>query len=105
MTIRRLYTGNDGHSAVEELLLPPDGQLSALSDVNGVIFRATAPGYHADLHTVPWRQVNVLLSGNVELGLHGGALVSARAGDVLIVEDTAGTGHSAQSWVTIFVSP
>ena len=52
MSISRLYTGDDGHTHIEELDASSE-ELSALHDVKRMQFRVSPPGYFSDWHTAP----------------------------------------------------
>ena len=47
-------------------------------------------------HTSPQRQIFVVLKGEVEISTSGGGLRHFCPGDVLLVEDTWGKGHSSR---------
>ena len=93
--ITRLYTGDDGQSHFEELDMDigpyPWGELK---DATGVMFRHDEPGKFIDWHVAPRRQFIITLSGEVEIGASDGSKRVLRAGDVRLMEDVAGKGHS-----------
>ena len=62
-----------------------------------VIFRENPPGYDYDWHYAPRRQFIVLLDGEIEVEVTSGEKRRFKGGDVLLVEDTTGTGHRSRS--------
>jgi len=85
----RLYAGPDGQSHVEEAVLP----LGAALAVTAVHFEETPAGSALDWHTAPHRQYVITLTGTLEFTTRDGETFVLAPGDVLIAEDTTGTGH------------
>jgi quercetin dioxygenase-like cupin family protein len=85
----RLWTGADGLSHVEETAIA-DGTLQAAT---GLRFAETPAGSALDWHTAPQRQYVLTLSGTLEFVTRDGEGFLLRPGDVLLAEDTAGSGH------------
>lgn len=75
----------------------PIGRLSEPWSANGVVFRETAAGYDLDWHCAPQRQLIVLLDGEIEVEVTSGEKRRFRGGDVVLVEDTTGTGHRTRT--------
>lgn len=73
------------------------GRLSGLYPVTGVIFRETDPDYDYDWHCAPQRQFIVMLDSEIDVEVTSGETRRFRGGDVLLVEDTTGTGHRSRS--------
>ena len=73
------------------------GRLSAALPASGVIFRENDPGYDYDWHNAPQRQLIVLLDGEIEVEVTSGETRRFAGGEVLLVEDTTGTGHRTRS--------
>ena len=95
----RLWTGEDGNSHFEEGVIDlPRGErgdtLSANIDAVSVSFRETKAGGAFEWHDAPARQFVVTLSGTLEFETRTGERFMLHPGDVLLAEDTAGTGHS-----------
>ncbi len=102
MTLRRLYAGHDGTARFESweprLLpaVPGPGELSASAPLKTsacMVVRAPAGGSHPE-QPEAGRRLVVLLSGECEVTASGETVI-ARPGDLLLVEDTTGTGHRA----------
>ncbi len=73
------------------------GRLSEPMPVTGVVFRETDPDYDLDWHCAPQRQLIVLLDGEIEVEVTSGDTRRFSGGEVLLVEDTTGTGHRTRS--------
>ena len=92
MGFYRMYTGNDGHSHIEEM----DPELTSLRPVKGIVFRESPPGNFIDWHPAPQRQFIISLAGELEIGFSDGSLHRFGPGDVRLVEDTTGHGHTTR---------
>lgn len=100
----RLFTGPDGQSYVEEITLPP----GALQAAKAVHVEETAAGSTLDWHVAPCRQYVVTLSGTLEFTTRDGETFILKPGDVLLAEDTTGSGHrwrliDDQPWRRMYV--
>ena len=73
------------------------GRLSEPWPAQGVVFRETPPGQELDWHCAPQRQLIVLLDGEIEVEVTSGEKRRFRGGDVVLVEDTTGTGHRTKT--------
>ena len=100
-TIRcvRLWTGVDGHSCFEEGTIDLSGGArgDVLSDkalVSSISFRETGTGGAYAPHSAPTRQFVISLFGTIEVTTGPGASVVMKPGDIMLAEDTQGTGHS-----------
>ena len=95
----RIWTGDDANSYFEEGAIDlPDGErgdiLSGTTDVVSISFRETQAGGTYAWHPAPTKQFVITLRGTLDFQTKGGAHVTIRPGDILIAEDTAGSGHS-----------
>ena len=95
----RIWTGEDQNSYFEEGVLElAAGQgselLSANVDVATISFQETESGGAFSWHTAPVRQLVVTLSGTLDFQTRGGEHFLLHPGDILLAEDTAGSGHS-----------
>lgn len=95
----RLWTGDDGNSHFEEgvidLLKGERGdKLSNTIDVVSISFRETRAGGAFEWHDAPARQFVITLSGTLDFQTRTGEHFMLYPGDILLAEDTAGTGHS-----------
>ncbi len=102
MKVTRLYTGKDNETHFGELdyELFDAGDIGKLSErilAKEIIFRETDGSYNYDFHPVPQKQFIVLLDGEIEIENGFGETRKFKAGEILLVEDTAGRGHKTKS--------
>lgn len=95
----RLWTGDDRNSYFEEgqLALDPGRRgdlLTAKLGTTSVSFEETAPGGTFAWHVAPARQLVITLSGTLDFWTRNDRHFVLRPGDILLAEDTAGSGHS-----------
>ena len=95
----RIWTGDDGdsHFAKGAIALPHGERgdiLSGTTDVVSISFRETQAGGTYAWHPAPTRQFVITLRGTLDFQTKSGAHFTIRPGDILIAEDTAGSGHS-----------
>jgi hypothetical protein len=104
LRVTRLYADQHGHARFEDVEIalspedpPPDAlSVSAAWQASGVLFgRGTAGGGHPE-QPEHRRQLIVGVSGTVEVTATGETRTFG-PGDVLLVEDTSGVGHSSRS--------
>ena len=100
----RLFTGPDARSHVEEV----DLTLGALQKARIVHFERSAAHATFDWHTAPCRQYVVTLTGTLEFMTRDGETFTLAPGDVLLAEDTSGSGHrwrliDDQPWLRLYV--
>jgi quercetin dioxygenase-like cupin family protein len=88
----RLFTGPDGRSHVEPITLAT----GALQASKAVHVEESPAGSALDWHVAPCRQYVVTLSGTLEFTTRDGETFVLKPGDVLLAEDTTGTGHRWQ---------
>ena len=62
--------------------------------VVSISFRETRAGGAFEWHDAPARQFVITLSGTLDFQTRTGEHFMLRPGDILLAEDTAGTGHS-----------
>ncbi len=107
MKYLRLYAGEDGESRVEEMsaefdmanYAPPAPAfgVSDPTDAKRFIMVHFPAGWDSDLHPAPRRQLFVMLSGQFQGQASDGTVMDLRPGDVILMEDTTGKGHSART--------
>jgi quercetin dioxygenase-like cupin family protein len=95
----RLWTGDDKNSHFEEgvIELKPGQRGDWLSDklaVASVSFQETASGGAFAWHTAPVRQLVITLSGTLDFQTRDGEHFLLHPGNILLAEDTVGSGHS-----------
>ena len=91
----RIWTAEDGNSSFEEGHIDLSGGargdvLSAIVSTSSISFRETKAGGAFAWHDAPVRQFVLTLSGTTRRGDR----FMIHPGDVLLAEDTAGSGHS-----------
>lgn len=94
----RLWTGQDGGSHVQigRLGLRPgrnEDLVSPSMPAAHVTVEETAGGGSLAWHTAPVRQLVVTLCGTLQFITRDGEYFTLNPGDVLLAEDTAGSGH------------
>ena len=109
----RLWTGQEGTSHVEIGRLDMrtgrnDDLVSATMSSAHVTVEETAGGGTLAWHTAPVRQLVVTLSGTLVFSTRDGEEFTLHPGDVLLAEDTEGTGHQwrlegADPWRRMYV--
>jgi len=102
MTIARVYTGVNGDSYFSDIEIPlidagDIGKLSQAFPASEVVFRENDPDYDYDWHHAPARQLVVLLDGHIEIEVSSGQTRQFKGGDIILVEDTTGTGHRTRT--------
>jgi hypothetical protein len=100
--ITRVAVTTSGGSRFEEveIELTDAGAIGRLSEpyaAASVSFRENDPDYDYDWHCAPRRQFIVLLDGEIEVEVTSGEKRRFSGGDVVLVEDTTGTGHRTRT--------
>lgn len=96
MQITRIYTGDDGQSHFEDLEMDNHPRLEELSAVTSIRFRIGEPGSFSDWHRETRRNYIITLSGEGEIGIGDGSRRRFGAGQVMLVEDLTGQGHTTR---------
>jgi len=100
-----LFTGKDGNSHVTRGSLA----LGETIGVDTILFRETPPHSSLEWHEAPTTQYVITLAGVLEFTTRSGETFSINPGEILIAEDTAGTGHewrltNDQPWRRAYVA-
>ncbi len=95
----RIWTGEGGDSLFAEGTVElPKGErgdmLSGTMAAASISFRETKSGGAFAPHQAPTRQFVITLAGTLEFKIATGATFLIRPGDILLAEDTTGSGHS-----------
>ena len=90
--IKRIYTGTDGLSHVEDI---PLNMNSVLEKVTSVEVRIGTPGRFSDWHPGPQRQYIINLSGSGQLEVAEGK-VDLPPGSMEYIDDLTGKGHTTR---------
>ena len=94
MAIYRIFPDANGETHIEDLNLSDHPELGALLNVSEVRVQEFDGSRNMDFHPLPERRLIVHLSGEVEIGASDGAKRVLRAGDIRIMEDVTGRGHT-----------
>jgi hypothetical protein len=120
-----MHTGDDGHTHFSDLdvglkipfpnLINQPGEVFwdyvRVTGVQGAHILANAAGRDRGFHNAPRRQLVLYLTGSRELISANGDRRVIEPGDVLLAEDTTGTGHCSRSivdpqqMVVIYIDP
>ena len=90
----RLYTGADGQSHFEDIVLAETSEWTSPRATTTITFRQNPAGHFQDWHPAPRRQFVIILSGQLEIGLGDGSKHLFGPGDARLVEDVTGQGHT-----------
>ena len=85
---------SDGESHIEDLKLEEHPELGAMINVSEVRVQEFDGSRHRDFNPLPERRLIIHLSGEVEIGASDGAKRVLRSGDIRLMEDVTGKGHS-----------
>jgi hypothetical protein len=91
--MKRIYTGTDGLSHVEDIVLDAK---SIMEKVTGVEVRVSPPGRFSDWHVGPQRQYIINLSGSGQLEVAEGT-VDLPPGSMEYIDDLTGKGHTTRT--------
>ena len=98
MAMYRIFASADGESHIEDLNLEDRPELGALTNLSEARVQEFDGSRNMDFHPLPERRLIVHLSGEVECGGHRHhrrpKTAVPCAGDVRLMEDVSGRGHS-----------
>ena len=94
MAIYRIFAGSDGESHIDEMDLNEHPELGALTNLSEVKVQEFDGTRNRDFHPLPERRLIIHLSGEVEIGTSDGSKQVFRAGDIRLMEDVTGRGHT-----------
>lgn len=94
----RIWTNDAGNSSFEEGVIGLSGGkdgdfIGSTVGATSVSFRETRPDQALEWHDAPTYQLVLTLGGTLEFTTHDHQSFIIRPGDVLLAEDTTGTGH------------
>lgn len=100
-----IYTGKDGNSHVTRGSIVDGETIPAQS----ILFKESPPHSSLDWHDAPTTQYVITLAGVLEFTTRGGETFTINPGEILVAEDTAGTGHkwrliNDQPWRRVYVA-
>jgi hypothetical protein len=91
--MKRIYTGTDGLSHVEDIVLDAK---TVLEKVTSVEVRVSPPGRFSDWHVGPQRQYIINLAGSAQLEVAEGK-VDLPPGSMEYIDDLTGKGHTTRT--------
>ena len=91
--MKRIYTGTDGLSYVEDIVLDLN---SVMGKVTSVEVRVSSPGRFSDWRVGPQRQYIINLSGSGQLEVAEGK-VDLPPGSMEYIDDLTGKGHTTRT--------
>jgi quercetin dioxygenase-like cupin family protein len=91
----RLYTGADNKTHLEEIEIT-NPMLATLQSATAIDFRVLKPGHNLGFHNTPQRKFVITLAGEGEIGLGDGSKFRCGPGNVTLVEDLTGQGHTGK---------
>lgn len=101
-----IYADAEGESHVRDIEVPltegdfappaPPLYTSEPARAQQALFFHAPVGWFGDWHPTPAYQYFVALSGELEVGVSDGELRPVRGGDVVLLEDLAGKGHTTR---------
>ena len=104
----RLWTGEDNNSYFEEGVIDLNLKnnrgdvLSSAFAAQTISFQETSEGGKYDWHNDPVRQIVITLTGTLDFVTRNNERFTINPGDILLAEDSTGTGHS---WKLIGSAP
>ena len=96
MSIYRLYGGDDGLTYMEERDENQYPRRDSPETVSSLTFVTFEVGRCIDRHPAPRRQYGFVHKGTMEIGLGDGTLHRFKPGDILLLENTTGQGHTTR---------
>jgi quercetin dioxygenase-like cupin family protein len=97
----RIYAGQDGESHFENTEIPlpivnGDTSCSQTFKAAEFSFRGSHGKKTSGFHTVPCRQLIVMIEGEMEIEVSGGSKRIFRPGQIILADDTTGHGHKSK---------
>jgi quercetin dioxygenase-like cupin family protein len=108
-----MWTAEDGNSVFEEGTIAfKKGErgdfVGKAVDARNISFRETASGGSFEWHHAPAKRYVITLTGTLEFETKSGATFTIRPGDILLAQDSTGSGHkwrliSDEPWRRVYV--
>jgi len=92
--IFRVYAGADGESHIEELDLDRHPEYRSFENPTEARIQHFPELRNMDFHPLPERRLIIHVSGEAEIGLSDGTKHIFRPGDIRLMEDVTGRGHT-----------
>lgn len=94
MGVYRMFTGDDGETHIAELSTDDLKEIKLEGAQMNFSVSQREPGHFSDYHPAPRRRWQVGIVGRTIIGLSDGASHEFGPGDVRLIEDTTGRGHT-----------
>lgn len=91
----RIYTGEDDKSHIDDMT-PDDPFWDSVKTASTLFLKEFPPGTFLDWHPAPRKQVVIILSGRLEHAFRDGSRRTFGPGDVRVLVDTTGEGHTTR---------
>ena len=91
----RIYTGEDDKSHIADMT-PDDPFWDSVETASALFLKEFPPGTFLDWHPAPRKQVVIILSGRLEHTFRDGSRRTFGPGDVRVLVDTTGEGHTTR---------
>lgn len=93
----RMYTDRDGRARWMTVDLSHEPEWTGGMDTTSVRFSTREVGPMQDWHPAPQRQFVMIISGQLEIGFEDGSTRVFGPGDIRLVEDITGKGHTTRA--------
>ena len=93
----RMYTGLDDKARWMPIDLSQEPEWTGGMDTTSVRFGSREAGPTQDWHPAPQRQFVMIISGQLEIGFEDGSTKVFGPGDIRLVEDVTGKGHTTRA--------
>ena len=94
MGVYRMYTGDDGETHIDELSEDAIKEINLEGAKMEFSVSQREPGFFSDFHPAPRRRWQVGIVGRTIIGLSDGSSQTFNPGDVRLIEDLTGKGHT-----------
>lgn len=98
--VLHIYTGKDNHSHFDYIQIPlkntDKGLFSDKIPLKSMLIVKRKSDFTYDYHDAPGRQYVVVIGGKLEVAIGNDKRI-LNTGDILLAEDTTGTGHISRS--------
>ena len=105
MGVYRMFTGDDGETHIEELSADAVKEIKLEGAQMNFSVSQREPGHFSDYHPAPRRRWQVGVVGRTIIGLSDGTSHEFGPGDVRLIEDLTGRGHTTTPTRTALTSP
>lgn len=106
-TYTRLYSDENGESHFQDVVIDfesvdfappaPPLDISKFRPASQYAFLKAPVGWYGDWHPVPFRQLHIYISGEVEAEVSDGEVRRFGPGSIVLVEDVTGKGHRSRA--------